>query len=151
MATTFNSTIATSPNFSQEDRLLMIDGELSSGLLALSFRDDPTCGIYRSGANAWHFVNDNVAVLSLTGYDATNTAPIQFSTTGTMIGTASTELIGFYGVDPPVAQQAYINTTPMEGDFDEVYGTAQAKIIAMRTVLQSVASALANLGLMASE
>lgn len=90
---------------------LFADGTVSNP--GLSFTSDPDTGIYWVSANQFAFATAGVQRLllsttTLTFADAMN---IAFNTTtGTKIGTATTQKIGFYNATPIVQPSAYTQT-----------------------------------------
>lgn len=93
------------------DQLLAANGTLS--LPSYTFTSDPDTGMYRAGANSLGLVagGNLVAQVEATRLLFQDAVNLQFNTTtGTKIGTATSQKIGFYGVTPVVQPAAYVQT-----------------------------------------
>jgi hypothetical protein len=147
MATTHNSRISKPSVVETYDnmKIRLADGAVEE--LSLSFKSDGDCGVFRETLKTWHLVNTGAEVISFIGYDATVTAPVQITSGGTFIGTATTQKIGFYNTTP-VIQANFIDTTSGTLPVSTTYNHEEIEDI--RAALGSVVTALKDIGLVAS-
>jgi len=123
-----------------------LSGRGTAAAPAFTFSNDPDCGMWSPGGNLLAFSAGGVESLRLalnliTLADAQDLA--LGSTTGTKIGTATTQKLGFFN-KTPVVQPAAILTPPAPS-----VTYIQAEAAAMKTAVDAIRTTLINLGLTA--